>query len=245
MKKKIISFLFCILILSTIAFPVQAASSHVLDYAGLLNTTEIQLLSEKTSELQAETGLDVVLLVIPNLMGKSAQSFADDFYDNNRYGENGVLLLLDTGSRQWHISTSGTAINALSDGDLMEIEEKVISYFSQNRFYDGFCRFLDILPYYLTNSDGSSFSVFISLLIGALMAGIVLLVMRSTMNTKKSQRSAASYETEGSYRLRTNQDLFLYSNVTKRPRPQNNPSGGSSVHRSSSGRSHGGRGGRF
>ena len=49
---------------------------------------------------------------------------------------------------------------------------------------------------------------------------------------------------DNSYHLRTNQDLFLYSNISKRPKPKESSSG-SSTHRSSSGRSHGGRGGSF
>jgi len=66
------------------------------------------------------------------------------------------------------------------------------------------------------------------------------------MNTKKPMHSAEDYLTEGTYRLTRSQDLFLYSNLTKTPRPQQNTSGsGSGTHRSSSGRSHGGRGGKF
>ena len=188
--------------------------------------------------------MDVVILTVPSLMGKSAQAFADDFYENNRYSPDGVLFLIDMGSRQWHISTSGTAIEALSDRDLMTIEDRVIPYFTEGRYYDGFFRFLDILPDHLKNGSGSGFNLLISLLGGAAMAGICLLVMRSSMNTKKPQRSAENYMTDGSYQLRQHQDLFLYSNISKRSRPQNNSSG-SSTHRSFSGTRHGGRGGRF
>lgn len=244
MKKQLFSLFLCLLVLSLAILPVRAASSPVLDYAGLLNTTEVQVLSEWCTELQQEQDLEIVLLVVPNLMGKSAQSFADDFYDNNRYGPDGVLFLLDTGSRQWHISTSGTAVEALSDRDLSAIGEKVIPYFSEGRFYDGFCRFLDILPDYLTNDDGHGIHFLTALLAGAAVAAISVFIMRSTMNTGKPQRSAAAYEKDGSFRLHRHQDLFLYSNISKRPKPQNNGSH-SSTHRSASGRSHGGRGGRF
>lgn len=243
MKKSVISLLFCFLLLSMMILPVRAASGPVQDYAGLLNSTEIQVLSEWCAELQSEQSLDVVLLVVPNLMGKSAQSFADDFYDNNRYGPDGVLFLLDTGSRQWHISTAGKANEALSGRDLEEIGKKVIPYFSENRFYDGFCRFLDILPDYLAVESLGGVNPGISVLTGAAIAGISVLVMVSTMNSSRKQRSAAVYEKEGSFHLSRHQDLFLYSNVSKRAKPRNNTSG--SIHRSASGRSHGGRGGRF
>ena len=72
--------------------------------------------------------------------------------------------------------------------------------------------------------------------------------MRACMNTKRPQRSAGSYLNDSSYHLRTNRDLFLYSNVTKTRIQQESSSsggGGSSVHTSSSGSTHGGGGGKF
>lgn len=244
MKKKLISLLFCLLVFSSIVLPVRAASDPVQDFAGLLNTTEEEVLSDWCREIRSEHSQDVVLLAIPDLMGKSVQNFADDFFDNNRYGPDGVLFLVDMGSRQWHISTAGTAIELLSDRDLEKIEDAVIPYFSEGRFYDGFCRFLDILPDYLYNDDASGVNLLISLFAGAAIAGVSVLIMRSTMNSKQPQHSAQGYTVDNSWHLRQHQDLFLYSNISKRPRPKDNSSG-SSVHRSSSGRSHGGRGGRF
>lgn len=220
-----------------------AATQTVHDYANLLSSSERDDLTRQSETIRQAYGVDVVILTIPNLMGKSAQDFADDFYENNRYATDGVLFLIDMGSRQWYISTSGTVINALSDRDLMNIEDRVIPYFSEARYYEGFSRFLDILPGYMDSSN-SGINLLLSLMGGAAIAGIAILVMRSSMNTRKPQHSAESYLTEGSYHLNTKQDLFLYSNVSKRPRPQSNSSG-SSTHRSSSGTRHGGRGGRF
>lgn len=242
MKNRMSSLFLCVLLIVALALPAAASSPLVMDVANLMTNTEVSSLTEEAISIQEIWGLDVVVLTVPNLMGKTAESFADDYYDNNRYSPDGVLFLLDIGSRQWHISTSGTAIDLLSDQDLMEIEDQVISYFSDGEFYEGFSWFFQILPGYLDDDGGSGVSLFASVLIGAAVAGIVILIMRGTMNTKKAQRSAVSYEVEGSYQLRTHQDLFLYSNISKREKPKNNSS---STHRSSSGRSHGGRGGSF
>ena len=91
-------------------------------------------------------------------------------------------------------------------------------------------------------------SVELSFLLGLVVAGISVLIMRIGMNTKRPRRSAAGYMQENSFQMRQQQDLFLYSNVSKVRRQENKPSGsggGSSVHSSSSGRSHGGGGGKF
>lgn len=244
MKKTITYLLLCLLLLTVLVLPVSAKSGQVLDYAVLMSTDEAVSLADHFSDFRNSYGLDIVILTVPNLMNTPIDAFADDFYDNNGYGEDGLLFLLDIDSRQWYISTSGRAIDMLSDGELDKIGEKVVPYFSEGQYYKGFDHFLDILPGYLDIDSEGGVNLMLSLVAGAGIAGIVLLVMRSTMNSKNPQRSAAAYTVENSYHLRQHLDLFLYSNVSKRAKPKNDSSD-SSTHRSSSGRTHGGRGGSF
>ena len=244
MKKTITYLLLCLLLLTVLVLPVSAKSGQVLDYAVLMSTDEAVSLADHFSDFRNSYGLDIVILTVPNLMNTPIDAFADDFYDNNGYGEDGLLFLLDIDSRQWYISTSGRAIDMLSDGELEKIGEKVVPYFSEGQYYEGFDHFLDILPGYLDIDKEGGINLLLSLFAGAGIAGIALLVMRSTMNSKNPQRSAAAYTVENSYHLRQHLDLFLYSNVSKRAKPKNDSSD-SSTHRSSSGRTHGGRGGSF
>lgn len=102
----------------------------------------------------------------------------------------------------------------------------------------------------ITYEDMAGTAWLISAGIGLIVAGIAIAVMRGTMNTKVKQYAAEDYLKEDSYHLTRTQDLFLYSQVTKRRRPEEDTTrssggGGSGVHSSSSGRSHGGRGGKF
>jgi uncharacterized protein len=101
--------------------------------------------------------------------------------------------------------------------------------------------------YYYDDHVGIPIQPFpMALIIGLIIAAVAILIMRSKMNTAKMQKSAANYLKDGSFRLRQRSDMFLYSRVTRTARPKNTSSGGgSSVHRSSGGISHGGRGGRF
>ena len=244
MKRKLISLMLSLICLMAWVLSAEAKGSFVQDFANIVTGEEESLLTRSCQSVRDSHGVDVVILTTPELYGRPAQDFADDFYDNNGYQADGVLFLVDMGSRQWHISTAGTAIQMLSDRDLEDIEDTVIPYFAEGRYYGGFARFLKILPGYLSNDEGSGINILLSLGAGACIAAVVLLIMGSTMNTKQPQRSAYNYEVEGTYHLRTHQDLFLYSNVSKRAKPKNNDSG-SSVHRGSSGRSHGGRGGKF
>ena len=101
--------------------------------------------------------------------------------------------------------------------------------------------------YYYDDHVGIRIQPFpVALIAGLIAAVVTVLIMRSKMNTAKMQKSAANYLKDGSFRLRQRSDMYLYSRVSRTARPKNTSSGGgSSVHRSSGGISHGGRGGRF
>lgn len=188
--------------------------------------------------------------------------------------KSGVLLLISMEERDWYISTSGNAIYALTDYGIQQLGEELLSGFQLD--YDaGFRMFLRALPEYFdayasgTPIDGYADysgdyyhgdreevvyyeeeftpSVGLSFLLGLTIAAISVLVMRIGMNTKRPRRSAAGYMVENSFQMRQQQDLFLYSNISKVRREENKPSGsgGSSVHRSSGGTRHGGGGGKF
>lgn len=187
----------------------------------------------------------------------------------------GILLLLAMETREWYMSTCGEAIYIFTDYGLDRLGERMLPYLSEGLYYDAFCVWVNELPGYVdayrqgTPIDGYAApdsyypdggeevvyygtefelspvqSFLIALLIGAVVALVVILIMRSKMNTAKYQSNAVDYLKDGSYHLHHRSDVYLYSRVTKTPKPKNN-GGGSSVHRSSGGMSHGGRGGRF
>lgn len=275
MYKKITIILLCALLLPCLILSVSGqTTSYVTDYAGLLLPEEISALEEKAAELALLYDIDPVILTVDSLYGKSAQDYADNFYDDTGYRDDGVLFLLAMTEREWYISTCGTVIYALTDYGIQQLGESVVPYLADESWYDGFYLFLGSLPDYLAayesgkpidgqaNYSGDYYhgdqeeilyygeesnpSFFLSLLCGVFVAGITIFIMRLSMNTKRAQRSASGYMKEGSWNLYQHRDLFLYSNVTKTRRQENKPSGGgSSVHRSSGGRSHGGGGGKF
>lgn len=91
----------------------------------------------------------------------------------------------------------------------------------------------------------------VSLVIGLVVAGISLAIMRGGMKTANRQSGAAAY-LSSDVNITRRHNHFLYSRTSRVAKPQNHGGGhgghgggGSHVHRSSGGRSHGGGGGRF
>ena len=192
------------------------------------------------------------------------------------YGEtnSGILLVLDMEAREWYMSTCGDAIYIFTDYSLDQMGEAILPWLSNGEYYDAFRVWLasmnDYVEAYRNHApiDGyvqpdaydspygeeivyyNDFHIEnpfpIALIIGLVAALVTIFVMRSRMNTAKLQKNAGNYVKEGSFHLRQHSDRFLYSRVTRQPRPkQTSSGGGSSVHRSSGGVRHGGRGGRF
>ena len=256
MKRRFISLAISLLVLTSSFLTVHALSQRVHDEAGLMSYEEIAGLDTLAEEVSASTGLDLVILTVDSLEGRSPSAYADDYYDRNGYDADGMLFMLAMQERDWYISTCGKAISIFDDKDIDTLLNAGLPWFSSGNYYEGFYEVLfEVEKLSEDHSAGQSRKpapaspaaavsgrmLLISAVIGAAISGIIILIMRSAMNTKRKQRSAADYLTPGSYHLRTRQDIFLYSNVTKTPRQQSS----GSTHGSSSGRSHGGGGRKF
>ena len=263
MRKKFLSILLCVLILAAAFIPASADTlPRVVDNAGLLTDSEISALEKKATSYWDAFGLDVAIVTVNSLDGKTAMAYADDYYDEQGYGYgsdySGILLLLAMDTREWYITTCGKAISIFTDRSLDEMGQEMLPDLSSGRYYDAFDTWLELIPQYCVAYDNAiplprqSSPLFMGILSGLaggiLVAVIAVAVMCFQMRTARAQQNATQYIQKGSYHLHTNRDLYLYSHVSRTRRQDNSSGGGrsgSSTHRSSSGRSHGGRGGKF
>lgn len=280
MKRKLFSLLLCLLL--ALALPMSAFSSEndlpkVVDNGELLTQEEENQLEQAARRLTDSLEIDIIIVTVNSLDGKSVQEYADDYYDSHGYGvgseNSGILLLLSMGTREWYMSTCGDAIYIFTDYGLQQLGDAILPDLSSGAYYSAFNRWLDALPRYVeAYQQGRPIDGYAppddyygedehvvyypkenplgmlagALGIGAVVALVVILIMRSKMNTAKLKSNAVDYLQRGSYDLHHRHDMYLYSHVTKTKRQTNSSSGGgSSVHRSSGGISHGGRGGRF
>lgn len=255
--KRLSCFVLCILLAVGLSVPVLASQlPKIIDEAELLTDADEYTLSQIAQELTEEYGMDVVILTVMSTDGRDITAFADDYFDYNGYGigshHSGVLLVLAMDDREWAISTCGDAIDALTDYGQEQLMDTVVPYFSREDYRSGFAVYLRELDTYFTAYEAGKpidretsyfLLVLFSLVFGIAVAAITIAVLKSGMKTAVAQRGASSYVKEGSYKLLRQQDIFLYSRVTKVKREDN--SSGSSSHRGSSGRSHGGSRGHF
>ena len=258
MKRKLFALLLSICLLISLPVNIFALDpmARFVDNANLVSDpSKANALEDKITNILYAYDMDVVILTVDSLDGKSSSAYADDYYDNNGYGvdskHSGLLLLVALNDREWAISTCGKAIRAVTDDEADEIFSKISDKISSGKYYEAFITFLtEVENEYKAYAEEITMDIEdilirlgVALLVGAVIALIVLLIMRSKMNTAKAQRGAGSYIRNETYDLFRCHDIFLYSRTTKTRKSDNNSGGGS--HRSSSGRSHGGGSGRF
>lgn len=272
MKRKL-SVLFYALFLSVcLTFPVSAAGSlpRLVDGADLLSDSDEELLLDKLDEISERQQVDIVVVTVDSLEGASSMAYADDFFDYNGYGfgseRDGILFLISMGERDWHISTRGYGITAVTDAGRDYMSEVFIDDLRSGDYAAAFTTFAELCddfitqartgePYDVDNLPKGSFEFVghfvVTFGVGFIIALIATGIMKGKLKTVRGQSSADSYVEKDSLQLTKENDLFLYRNVSRRERPRDTGSGssgrsgGSSTHISSSGARHGGGGGKF
>ena len=129
----------------------------LVDEYGLLSAEDAEALSKRLVEIGNAYQCDVIAVIVPDLGGKTAEEYADDFFDYNGYGYgavpdasgktidgDGILLLLSMQDRDFAVSTSGYGITAFTDyGIQTYLENEFLPYFGRNDFRQGFLAFAD------------------------------------------------------------------------------------------------------
>ncbi len=243
--------------------PSERQLPRAVDYTDTFSSDELDTLNEKFDELSDKWGVDIVCVLDTDYdsYSYSATSYADDYYDYNGFRSSGIALAVFTDSREWAISTKGSAISTFTDKGQSNIISGIKSYMSDGDYYEAFYKFADKCNEYLqyehdngkAKTNDSSIdtmdillAVVISVVIGVIAGFIGSGMMKSKLKSVKFQSGAANYVVPNTFNLSNSQDVYLYSTVTKTRRESNSSGGsGSSTHSSSSGSTHGGSSGSF
>ena len=278
-KKKIWCCLFSLLWIFVLIFPVMASDIPeipterqkplLVDEAGLLSEEESSTLINKLEEISQRQENEVAVVTVNSLEGKTAEAYADDYYDYNGYGygenDDGLLLLVSMGEREWAITTYGYCHTvAFTDAGLDYISSEFRSKLSSGEYAKAFECFADLCDDFLTQAATgepydvdnmpkgkvSPFWLYTDLVVAFFISFRIVKGKSRNLKSVKKQESAKAYERSGSLSLRRSTDSFVNRIVTQRTiknekDSSSGSSGRSSSHISSSGRSHGGSSGKF
>ena len=229
----------------------DADAPRVIDDADLLTEEEIRLLSEQAADLSQKYGMDFVIHTARHPGNMTRQEFSDRFYLYNGYGlgeeYDGILLTIF--KRPGYtppspcVTASGKGSEKLTETNRSRLCSRCLSRVESGRYYDAANSWLSQTEHMLRTGRAPrsaaswGFSVLGSLLAGLIFGGISLASASSSMNTPKVHSDAGRYLVPGSLHIRTVEDTFLYSNVSKTYSPEEKERSSSSDDSSSSGSS--------
>ena len=252
----ILLFLFSLTLLTT----AYAAFENlpITDGAGYLMQSELDELSKELDTVREKYNFEVAIYTEADMTSVTAEVSADDIYDYNGYGvgenDDGIMLYICSGTREYHFTTHGKGIEYFNSNGLIYLESKVLPHLSEDDYYEAFAAYIEAseellemaksgAPY---NKKVYSTNYLIGVIVVCLIAPLLVAFCMMNKKLKKMKTAvendyAANYIKPGSMNLAVSRDLFLYSRVTKTEKPKSS----SGTHTSSSGRTHGGRGGSF
>ena len=259
----VLSVLFIIPVISVSATftPVERNVTSFEDEVGIVSEAQAEKLREYLDAKAKKYGYEIAVAIVGSTNGKGIVSFADDLYDYSGYGygenDDGILLVINMGNRQWAMATHAKGLKAFNGENsyaLTYVEEAFFDDLSSGNYYSAFIKYADacdeVITYYEQHGKPmkAPFAVFKWMIIGLIVGFIIALIVTGSMKAKlksvQMQDSAQSYIRPGSMNLTQARDYFIYRTVTRtaRPKDSGHSSGG---HTSSSGRSHGGSHGSF
>lgn len=228
--KKIKGIMICLLICTFLVMGSMAVwadqtgavsgQPRVFDQAGLFSETEIIQLEEKIAQCRKSTKMDVVIVSAYADGERSAEEYADDYYDYGSFGvgkkASGVLLLyyMDGPGQpggECYISTTGTMINMLTDERIESILDDVYGDLGNRDFAGAAEHFLEDVKAYVKEGVESGqytydrdtgeivryhsirlYEVAIAMVIAGISAGSVCLDIKKRYAMKQSSREVSN-----------------------------------------------------
>lgn len=274
MKRKVLLFLtVCLVFIMSLPVGASVPEDEMLiDTAELLSSSQRDEITDRIEELSDTYDTDIIIVLLDDYKTEYQEyynytdmsdpfNFIEEYYYQMGYNtDDGVALLVSMEERDWAFCRFGKVQDAVDDDyGYYYITDAFKERLSGGNYYEACVNYLDNLEIFLeANEKGKPYSeshtvkdpgqvrsYFLAVLGGsAVLAIVIVLVMKSGMNTAKPQPGARQYVKDGSFQLKGQQDLYLYSHTTKTAIPKDSGSGssGRSGGGSHSG-SHGGRGG--
>lgn len=248
MIKRIILTLLSVLLVLTACLTSSADTERIYDYSYNLKSYDLTSLQNKLDDISDKYSCEVVLFTTDYLTQnvQYEASYYLDEYLNHIGAEDdtsAICLLVCMSERKYGIYCKGEAYtNIFKDKELNDIEDSIKSCLSDGDIYGAFEAFADKCEKTLESYGKVHVNplwILISLGVGIAIAFIVVLIMKSQLKSVRFQSAANNYLKSGSLNVSESRDIFLYSTITRTPKPQAKSSSGGSF---SSG---GGRSGSF
>ena len=246
------------------------SSPRLIDEENLLTDAQATELTRLLDEVSTRQNFDVVVAITNTMSRANPELYAADFYEDHGFGfgENldGIILMIALEpERTFAIATTGYGEYAFTHAGMIFLEDLFLPYLRNDRFLEAFTAYANGVDDFVTRARaGERFetanipltphqrtnarigAAVVSVVIALIAAGSIVAMWTRQLKSVKKRNLACDYVRKGSFALTMQRDIFLFRNIRRVARQQNNNSGrGGGSFGSSSGRSFSGRSGRF
>ncbi|MBQ3475576.1 MAG: TPM domain-containing protein [Bacilli bacterium] len=248
--------------------PYVDASEKIYDFSDILTDQEEQELYNRIKPLIDEYKMEIIILTYDYPYTEDSQNsyFVSDFYDFNDFGldfehYSGVVFFRNTYAvdRYFDMLSFGDAQLTYYDTRMSNILDSVYPYISNNRYLEGFNKWIDYIEQYHTSNDNISQDYYVDdmgylkkkfnpvkYIPGCAIFSIIVTLIFIVVNVKKNKMvrtatQASQYLNQESFKILEQSDKLIHSHVTSWTESDTSSSGGGGGgHSSFSGHSGGG-----
>ncbi len=227
---KVLPILLCLILTLVLTLTASAAAPRLIDGADLLTDGEESALLSKLDRISEAYGMDIVLITSQTMQGWDAAAYARQLFEENGYGDgvkaSGVILFVSMADRDYAVVALGDAYDVFNETDMDALEDSFWEDLSDGYYSRAFHAYADQCEHTMKYDKRlTPIWIVISLIVGAVIAGIVVWNMTKKHKSVELQHAANTYMLRDTFRVDRSRDVFLYSHVTRRARPQNSSSG--------------------
>lgn len=243
MKKRIICLLMAVLLIMALSVTAFAdggyMGDYVRDYNNLLTQEQAESLEAMAKKASEKVGCGIYLVTVDNYREDTGNSMdfeaAQVIYESNGLGtgenKEGIMLMMSMEDRHMYLLAHGKAAQAAMNKDHTDnVKDHLHDYFSEDDWYNGFCKYVDMAESYAGMAAGSPFNshkvavillgVVLCLLIGAVIALIVTLILKQQLKSVAVKAEASNY-VDGGLNLNFRNDVFSHTTVSRVYSPPN------------------------
>lgn len=148
--KRIFALLTALLLAASLSFGAFAFNGEfVIDDADLLTDYEEEMLEELILKLNDYHSINLVIHTTPDTDGYYIEDYADNYYDNGGYSEDGLIFVISMAERDYYTSTCGYLVDGMPWYDIDTICEPIVPYLSSAQYYEAFELYLTRVSDYL------------------------------------------------------------------------------------------------
>ncbi|MDO4788014.1 MAG: TPM domain-containing protein [Johnsonella sp.] len=139
-------------LLPLFSLSVSAENNRVFDHADVFESGQESEMNEEIAKAKDHIGMDIVIVTTEDAQGKTAEAYADDYYDYGDFGmgeeNSGLLFLIDFDNREMHISTTGFMIRVLDDKRIDAMLDDAYAYMEEDDYAGAASSIIENAVYY-------------------------------------------------------------------------------------------------